>query len=234
MNIIVTGASQGIGNAIVKKLAQNPYHHIIAISRNAEKLKALAEECQIMNPASTVHPLAFDLNSQNYAFELLPNILVKFDHVDILINNAGYLVKKDFFDLTDEDFDRTFNINVKTPFKLSRALFSNFKRGSHIINTGSMGGVQGSAKFPGLSIYSAAKGAVAVLTEAMAEEFKDRGISVNCLAFGAVQTEMLSRAIPGYQAPLSPGEMADFVADFSLNGDKYFNGKILPVSISTP
>jgi NAD(P)-dependent dehydrogenase (short-subunit alcohol dehydrogenase family) len=234
MNIIVTGASRGIGNAVVKKLAQNSHHHIIAISRDAEKLKSLPMECNTINPDSTVYPIAFDLASTNYAFELLPKILEKFDQIDILFNNAGYLIKKDFFDLTDEDFDQSFNINVKTTFKLVRALLPNFKSGTHIVNVGSMGGIQGSAKFPGLTLYSAAKGAVAVLTEAMAEEFKERGIGVNCLAFGAVQTEMLARAFPGYQAPLSPVEIADFVADFCLNGKKYFNGKILPVSVSTP
>jgi len=234
MNIIITGASQGIGNAVVKKLAQDSKNHIIAISRNAEKLNALAKDCQQINSDSTVYPIPFDLASSNYAFDLLPKILEKFDTVDILVNNAGYLVKKEFFDLTDEDFDQAFNINVKTVFKLSRALLPNFKSGTHIINVGSMGGIQGSAKFPGLSLYSAAKGAVAVLSEAMAEEFKDRGISVNCLAFGAVQTEMLEQAFPGYQAPISPDQIANFVAEFCVNGNKFFNGKILPVSISTP
>ena len=234
MNIIITGASQGIGNAVVKKLAQDSKNHIIAISRNAEKLNALAKDCQQINSDSTVYPIPFDLASSNYAFDLLPKILEKFDTVDILVNNAGYLVKKEFFDLTDEDFDQAFNINVKTVFKLSRALLPNFKSGTHIINVGSMGGIQGSAKFPGLSLYSAAKGAVAVLSEAMAEEFKDRGISVNCLAFGAVQTEMLEQAFPGYQAPIKPDQIANFVAEFCVNGNKFFNGKILPVSISTP
>ena len=234
MNIIITGASQGIGNAVVKKLAQDSKNHIIAISRNAEKLNALAKDCQQINSDSTVYPIPFDLASSNYAFDLLPKILEKFDTVDILVNNAGYLVKKEFFDLTDEDFDQAFNINVKTVFKLSRALLPNFKSGTHIINVGSMGGIQGSAKFPGLSLYSAAKGAVAVLSEAMAEEFKDRGISVNCLAFGAVQTEMLEQAFPGYQAPIKPDQIANFVAEFCVNSNKFFNGKILPVSISTP
>jgi short-subunit dehydrogenase len=234
MNIIITGASQGIGNAVVKKLARDSKNHIIAIARNADKLNALANECRSVNPDSTVYPIAFDLASSNYAFDLLPKILEKINTVDVLVNNAGYLVKKEFFDLTDEDFDMAFNVNVKTVFKLSRALLPNFKAGTHIINIGSMGGIQGSAKFPGLSLYSAAKGAVAVLTEAMAEELKDRGISVNCLAFGAVQTEMLEQAFPGYQAPINPDQIATFVADFCLNGHKYFNGKILPVSISTP
>jgi len=234
MNIIITGASQGIGNAVVKKLAQDSKNHIVAISRNAEKLNKLVEDCREINSDSNVYPIPFDLASSNYAFDLLPKILEKFDTVDILVNNAGYLVKKEFFDLTDEDFDQAFNINVKTVFKLSRALLPNFKSGTHIINVGSMGGIQGSAKFPGLSLYSAAKGAVAVLSEAMAEEFKDRGISVNCLAFGAVQTEMLEQAFPGYQAPISPDQIANFVAEFCVNGNKFFNGKILPVSISTP
>jgi len=234
MNIIITGASKGIGKAVVKKLAHSPDHHIIAISRNKEKLNTLVDECQTTNPDADVYPIYFDLATANYSFELLPKILEKINHVDILINNAGYLVKKDFFDLTDEDFDQIFNVNVKAPFKLSRALLPNFKSGSHIINVGSMGGIQGSAKFPGLSLYSAAKGAVSILTEAMAEEFKDRNIIVNCLAFGAVQTEMLAQAFPGYKAPLTPDELANFVADFSLSGQKYFNGKILPLSVSTP
>lgn len=234
MNIIITGASQGIGNAVVKKLAQNPEHHIIAISRNSKKLDALLAECLDQNPDANVFPIAFDLATANYSYGLLPKILEKIYQIDILINNAGYLVNKSFFDLTDEDFDHTFNINVKAVFKLSRALLPNFKVGSHIINIGSVGGIQGSAKFSGLSLYSAAKGAVAVLTEAMAEELKDRKISVNCLAFGAVQTEMLDQAFPGYKAPLTPEEMANFVADFAQQGHKYFNGKILPLSVSTP
>jgi len=234
MNIIITGAARGIGNALVKKFAENPEHRIIAISRDAEKLEALKNECLSANPESNVFPIAFDLTSVNYSFDLLPKILEYITYVDILINNAGYLVKKEFFDLTDMDFDNTFNINVKTVFKITRALLPNFKAGAHIINFGSMGGLQGSAKFPGLTLYSAAKGAVTVLTEAMAEEFKEREISVNCLAFGAVQTEMFQQAFPGYKAPITPEEIAAFVTDFALNGKKFFNGKVLPVSVSTP
>lgn len=97
-----------------------------------------------------------------------------------------------------------------------------------------MGGFQGSAKFAGLSAYSSSKAALSGLTECLAEELKPNGISVNCLAIGAVQTEMLSKAFPGYKAPLSPAEMAGFIQYFALNGHRYFNGKILPVSITTP
>ena len=234
MNIIVTGASRGIGRALVKEFAEQSGHTIIAISRNAEKLMQLAAECKKENYPSQVFPVAFDLGGDAYSFELLPGVLEHIDRVDILVNNAGLLVKKPFEELTDNDFDDVFRVNVKAVFKLSRALLPHFNMPAHIVNISSMGGVQGSAKFPGLTLYSAAKGAVAVLTEAMAEELKNKGISVNCLAFGAVQTEMLEMAFPGYKAPLEAEEMAAYVAEFALQGHKFFNGKVLPVSASTP
>jgi NAD(P)-dependent dehydrogenase (short-subunit alcohol dehydrogenase family) len=105
---------------------------------------------------------------------------------------------------------------------------------SHVINISSIGGMQGSVKFPGLSAYSSAKGALGILTECLAAELSDKGISFNCLALGSVQTEMFKMAFPGYKAQLKPEEIATFIADFALNGNKYFNGKILPVSVSTP
>ncbi|HPE34988.1 MAG TPA: SDR family oxidoreductase [Bacteroidales bacterium] len=233
MNIIVTGASQGLGYALVRKLAQSGNHRIIALSRNSRKLKEMQKTCAAAYEQSKVFPLPFDLAAADYQ-PALQSILQCIDKVDILVNNAGLLVRKPFELMTDEDFDTIFNINVKSVFRLSQLLLPYFSTPAHIVNISSMGGFQGSAKFPGLSLYSAAKGAVVVLTETMAEELKDTGIKVNCLAFGAVQTEMLSSAFPGYKAPIKPDEMANFVADFALNGHRYFNGKTLPVSSSTP
>jgi short-subunit dehydrogenase len=234
MNIVITGASKGIGNALVRRLAADPAHHIVAVARDAIKLDALVEECRRQNSAAHVHPIAFDLLTPGYTFGLIPKILEAFDSIDVLVNNAGLLIKKDFAAFSDEDFDALMNVNVKSIFKLTRSLLSFFARPAHIVNIGSMGGIQGTAKFMGMSLYSAAKGAVAVLTEALAEELSERKISVNCLAYGAVQTEMLAEAFPGYTAPLSPESMAEFVAWFATNGHKFFNGKILPVSSSTP
>jgi NAD(P)-dependent dehydrogenase (short-subunit alcohol dehydrogenase family) len=154
--------------------------------------------------------------------------------INVLVNNAGTLIKKEFSEFSDNDFDEIFSVNVKSVFKLTRALLAYFNKPAHIVNISSMGGLQGTSKFQGLALYSASKAAVAVLSEVMAEEFKDRKISVNCLAFGAVQTEMLAQAFPGYTAPLKPEEMASFVANFALTGHHFFNGKILPVSLSTP
>ena len=98
----------------------------------------------------------------------------------------------------------------------------------------SMGGIQGSAKFPGLAAYSSSKGAVITLTELLAEEYKETGPAFNALALGAVQTEMLEAAFPGYQAPVSAAEMAKYIGDFALTGHHYYNGKVLQVSKTTP
>jgi len=106
--------------------------------------------------------------------------------------------------------------------------------GSHIVNISSMGGFQGSAKYAGLSYYSASKAALACLTECLANEFKEYGISMNCLALGSVQTEMFEEAFPGYKAPVDVKQMAEFISGFALTGHKFFNGKILPVAVGNP
>jgi len=234
MNIIVTGASKGIGYELVKAFAIDSSNNIIAISRNKELLSKLKEECKEINKDSNVFPVPFDLGLFDQIVELLTIVKERFENLDILVNNAGYLVNKPFRELEGDDFGRLFNINVKSVFKVVQTLHPIFNSNSHIVNISSMGGYQGSAKFPGLSLYSASKGALAVLSECMAEEFKEEQIKVNCLALGAVQTEMLSEAFPGYEAPLKAVEMAEFIKDFAFNGHNVFNGKILPVSLSIP
>ena len=230
MNIVITGASRGIGYELAKHFCSDPAIKVIALARNEKRLESLATEINSEN----FNYLAFDLSAKIYSETLIPFIIEELGKVDILVNNAGALINKPFNELTEDDFKLMFNVNVKSVFKLVRELLPLFNKPAHIVNISSMGGVQGSAKFPGLSLYSASKGAVAVLSECMAEEFKDRDLKVNTLAIGAVQTEMLAEAFPGYKAPLEPEEMASFIADFALTGHRFFNGKILPVSVSTP
>ncbi|MCF8368120.1 MAG: SDR family oxidoreductase [Bacteroidales bacterium] len=234
MNIIVTGASKGLGFEIVKAFSAISNHRIIAIARNEGQLIKLQSDCASINPQAHIIPFSFDL--ENFDTKKLKDFLTqnKITQVDVLINNAGLLIVKPFQKLSDSDFDKLFNINLKSIFKLTRDLMDIMPQRAHILNISSMGGFQGSAKFPGLSLYSASKGGLAILSECMAEEFKDRGIAVNCLAIGAVQTDMLAMAFPGYKAPLNPDEMAKFITDFALHGHRFFNGKILPVSLSTP
>ncbi len=224
MNIVITGAGKGIGLELSKLFVENN-HNTIAISRNINTLK------KIDNPF--LRPISFDLTSVDYS-DLLEFMSKELGSVDILINNAGLLVNKNFSNLTDTDFDSIFNTNVKAVFKLTQTLLPSFNKNAHIVNISSMGGVQGSSKFPGLSLYSASKGAVSILTECLAEELKEEHISVNALALGAVQTEMLENAFPGFKAPVSANEMAQYIYEFALTGHKYYNGKVLPVSSSTP
>ncbi|HOP14012.1 MAG TPA: SDR family oxidoreductase [Lentimicrobium sp.] len=233
MNIVITGASSGVGRETVKIFAGIPGNRLIVIARNGMKIQALSGECNIKRQETVVQPLQFDLATGDME-SLAHQINRQLGKVDILINNAGAMLNKPLGMITAPEIEEVFSVNVKAPMLLIQALLPLMKPGSHIVNIGSMGGVQGSVKFPGLSAYSASKGALAVLTECLAEELKDRQIAVNCLAFGAVQTEMLAKAFPGYEAPVSAGKMAEFVADFALNGNRYFNGKILPVSLSTP
>lgn len=234
MNIIVTGAAGGIGYEVVKVLARHRQNHVVAISRNGRILNELADECKRLHLDGKVTPYEFDLEQ----FEFYPFIaqrLETFIHsCDILVNNAGRLLNKPFSQFEPEDFDETFNVNVKSPFFLVRALLPVMSRGSHVVNVSSMGGIQGSKKFPGLAAYSASKGALAILSEVLAEELADLEIRVNCLAIGAVQTPMFQKAFPGAKALQNPAQMGHYIADFAVNGAKYFNGKVIPVSLSTP
>ncbi len=156
------------------------------------------------------------------------------DQVDILINNAGLLIHKPFGSFVEEDFDRMFAVNTKAVVFLVQALLDLLNEGTHIVNIGSMGGFQGSVKFPGMSLYSASKGALAILTECLAEELKPKGIRVNMLALGSVDTEMLQQAFPGYSAPVNATEMARYIASFALTAHAVMNGKIIPLSLTTP
>ncbi|MFW6019962.1 MAG: SDR family NAD(P)-dependent oxidoreductase [Bacteroidales bacterium] len=233
MNIIVTGASRGIGYELVKWFAREGKHNILALSRNKNKLQELQREAT-KEGISRVFILPFDLVNGNFRDELLPFVNAHMPTIDILVNNAGKLVNKRIEDTTDEEFDIQFDVNIKSPFKIVRSLNEHFAENSHIVNITSMGGYQGSMKFPGLGIYSASKGALSIFTEALAEEYKERKISVNALALGAVQTEMLSEAFPQMTVNTAPDEIADYIGNFALSSHRFFNGKVLPVTNSTP
>lgn len=223
-NIIISGAGKGIGFELAKRLASSG-HRVLALSRNIEALQKLDHP--------NISALPFDLCETSGFSRLIPQ-LEKLKSIDVLINNAGFLVSKPFAELTDGDFQKVFEVNFFGAVRLTRTVLPFMKKSGHVVNISSMGGVQGSVKFPGLAAYSSAKGAIITLTELLAEEHKERGPSFNVLALGAVQTQMLEEAFPGYQAPISAEGMAAYVADFALNGNRYYNGKILQVSTGTP
>lgn len=233
MNIVLTGASTGVGRETARILASIPGTRLVIVARNNLKLQSLAGECNLQRRETAVFPVAFDL-AKGEMDQLAAKISLHLGQVDILINNAGAILNKPLGRVTSREIDDVFSINFKAPYLLIQSLLPYFNNGAHIVNTGSMGGVQGSVKFPGLSVYSASKAALAVLTESLAVELAGKKVAVNCLAFGSVDTAMLQQAFPGYQAQVSAESMAGFVADFAINGSKLFNGKVLPVSLSTP
>lgn len=227
MNIIVTGASRGIGLEVIRQFLSHG-DTVFCLTRNTEALKPLLSD--------SLHVQATDLSSIDSMNAAVAYIRKCTDCVDVIVHNAGSLVNKPYEAISYEELERVYKVNVFAPYYLTQQLLPVLgkENRSHVINIGSMGGFQGSSKFPGLTAYSSSKSAIAGLTECLAEELKDRNISVNCLAIGAVQTEMLAEAFPGYSAPLSPLQMAEYIFDFARKGHVYYNGKILPVSSSTP
>jgi 3-oxoacyl-[acyl-carrier protein] reductase len=238
MNVFITGASRGIGYQIALHFAKKYAANIIITSRNIDHLTQLRAECESACPNIQIIPFVLDLeNIDDHKAEIQNLIKNHFSCIDILINNAGCLINKPFAKFTKQDVEQMFKVNTIGPAGLIECALpfmgTSINR-SHVVNISSMGGFQGSTKFNGLSYYSATKASLAILTECLAEEYNSLNISFNCLALGAVQTEMLEEAFPGYKASLSPKQMAEFIVDFAVNGHRYFNGKIIPVSISTP
>jgi short-subunit dehydrogenase len=233
MNILITGASGGIGSELVKLYAKNTNNTIVAISRDWEKLSELKRYCEV-EFENNIHIYSVDFLAANFN-DSLEVALQKQTHFDIVVNNAGYLLNKPFTRYSQQDIENTFKVNVFASIQVCQNVIAlNKKKHCHIINIGSMGGFQGSVKFSGLSIYSASKAALASLTECLAEEYKDGNIKINCLALGSVQTEMLANAFPDYQAQLLPKQIAEYIVNFSQRGSEFFNGKIVPVSKTTP
>lgn len=230
--IVITGASRGIGFETALALS-NAGHRVVAIARSEDGLERLQEMAG--GPSrNTLHSLAFDIVRGDYNKDLLPVVAAQLGHVDALINNAGLLINKPFEETAIADFSALVETNLLGHVQMIQQLLPLLKPGSHIVNIGSMGGVQGSVKFPGLAAYSASKAALHALTECLAMEFEGRGIKVNCLALGSAQTEMLAQAFPGYESPVTAPDMGAYIADFALTGHRLFNGKILPVAVTTP
>lgn len=232
MVILITGTSRGIGFELVKKCSQNKNNLIIALSRHIQPVEKFVKQQKLFN----VLPITMDIHLVAHQRKLLQTIKKLELKVDVLINNAGQILNKPFEKITPTELQAVYQTNVFAPFLLVQTLIPVMQSAptSHIVNISSMGGFQGSAKFLGLSAYSSSKAALAGLTECLAEELKSKNIAVNCLALGAVQTDMLSKAFPGYKAPLQPKEMAEYIYEFATKGHKFYNGKILPVSSSTP
>lgn len=223
-NIIVTGTSRGIGLELALQFA-NAGHQVLALSRKTP---------QILIENKNVTCLSVDLSKKEDLTQVEQFLSSSMKKIDALVHNAGTLLLKPFEETSSEEFENIYKVNVFGVANLTRVCLPFLDKGSHVVTISSMGGIQGSMKFAGLSAYSSSKGAVITLSELLAEEYKERGIAFNVLALGAVQTEMLAEAFPGYQANLSASQMANYIFDFTLTGNNYYNGKVLQVTTSNP
>ena len=224
-HVIITGTSRGIGFELAKTFA-NSGHKVLAVSRNTKPLLAVNHK--------NITVISVDLSKNEEIKKVSEFVVSTWKKVDILINNAGKLINKPFTELSSEDFLASYQVNVFAVAALTKNLLPFMPKKSHVLTISSIGGVQGSMKFAGLAAYSSSKGAVITLSELLAEEYKENEIAFNVLALGAVQTEMLEEAFPGYKAPVTANEMGNYIYNFAMEGNKFYNGKILEVSSTTP
>jgi 3-oxoacyl-[acyl-carrier protein] reductase len=226
-NILIIGASTGIGFEMTKLFALNKENTVLAISRNSESITDFENLDNVVCKNIDLASLSLKTDLEQF--------LNSFPTIDYVVFNAGKLINKPFLELTEHEILATYNINVLSAFNVFQVVLPKMKNpNSHVVTISSMGAFQGSVKFSGLSSYSSSKAALTNLTEMLAEEFKDSNVKFNCLCLGAAQTKMLEKAFPGYQAPVSAEKMAEYIVDFTLKAHQWLNGKIIPVSLSTP
>ena len=228
---IITGGSKGIGKSVCLSLSNAGASVLIL---DVDKINGQNLVDEILSNGNEASFYKMNVANENEWLTFIKFLKEKNISVDILINNAGTLLNKPFSATTFEDFKQVYNTNVFGVAELTRRMIPFMPKNGHVVTISSMGGVQGSVKFPGLAAYSSSKGAVITLTELLAEEYKESGPSFNVLALGAVQTEMLEEAFPGYEAPNTPAQMGAYIFEFAKNGQQLYNGKLLQISSSTP
>lgn len=231
---IVTGGNSGLGYATAKKLCDNGITTYI-IGRSKDKTEEACKEI-----GENAIPVIYDLNNIAGIPAMIEN-LAKNNPIDILVNNAGINLKKDFLEVTDEDFLSIIHTNVLSVFAISKAVVKNMKEnnGGSIVNISSMASQYG---IPKVIAYSASKGAIESMTRAMAVELAPFGVRVNCIAPGFIKTKMSAKALDNdperknkvlSRTPMGilgePSDIADAVYYFASNEAKFTTGTILPV-----
>ena len=234
MNVLITGAAGGIGSNLVRLFASKGDVDVIAVSRSGAALENLKAETERQYGRS-IDTLVSDFTEPDFQTHIADHIESKYGYLTYLINNAGHLVNNSFESTTDEELDEQLRINFRAPFVLIRTLMPLLRKSpghAHVVNIGSMGGFQGSDKYPGLSAYSSSKAALASLTECLSREYSAETISFNCLALGSANTEMLRLAFPDYTSSMEANRMAEFIVHFTTTGFEFFDGQVLPVARS--
>jgi NAD(P)-dependent dehydrogenase (short-subunit alcohol dehydrogenase family) len=232
---IVTGGGSGIGLAITEKFVSAGIKTII-VGRDQQKLDHAKDKF-----GQLCIPMRSDLASLDSIPALVGRIIAEHGHIDILVNNAGINMKKDFWEVTDEDFQRILLTNVTAIFSLSREVVKQMlKKGEgSIINISSMASQYG---IPKVIAYTASKSAIEGMTRAMAVELSPKGIRINCIAPGFIATDMSAKALNGdperkqkvmSRTPMAklgdPSDVGDAALFLASDASKYITGVILPV-----
>jgi len=232
---LITGGGSGIGLAIADRFIKAGIRTII-IGRDAHKLAAAQQQL-----GENCHPVTHDLNDLSTLPGLVRQIITRFGPIDILVNNAGINMKKEFQEVSDEEFDNILHTNVKVVFALSREVVKTMlpRRKGNIINISSMASQYG---IPKVIAYTASKAAIEGMTRAMAVELSPDGILVNCIAPGFIATDMSAKALNSdperkqkvfARTPMGrlgdPGEIGDAALFLASDQASYLTGVILPV-----
>jgi len=224
--VCITGASRGLGLALAEAFLKNSNLDVAAVTRS-EAPHPLAAAW-----GDRLRVVRADISSETGRAEVYKE-LDGMQPLSVLIHNAGALAFKPFAETDADTLRRIYEVNVFAPYLLTQKLLPLADR-THIISISSIGGVQGSLKFGGLSAYSSSKAALNCLTEMWSEEFKDTDIVFNCLALGSVETDMFKEAFPGVSAACTPQTMGEYIADFAFSAVDVMRGKIISLSLGNP
>lgn len=217
--VLITGGGSGIGAACAEEFLRRG-RAVVVVGRTASRLRSVKGALA----------LAGDVGDEAFARRAFAAARRRFGSVDVLVNNAAHLVKKSFVDTTAAEWDETMRTNLRGPFLFSREFLRAAKPGRAIVHIGSLGGVQGTEKFPGLSAYTVSKYGISGLTAALAVEARPRGVAVFCVAPGAVDTAMLRKAAPGLKAGAVPADIAKVVADLADSArPDLLSGAVIPL-----
>jgi len=232
---IVTGGGSGIGLAITEKFIAAGIETVI-IGRDEAKLNDAKEKL-----GALCHPMSCDVSNLSSIPTLIQNIIKQFGQIDILVNNAGINMKKDLTEVTDEEFQSVITTNLNSVFSMSREVVKQMlvQGSGSIINISSMAAQYG---LPRVIAYSASKTAIDGMTRAMAVELSPKGIRVNAIAPGFIETAMTAKALNsdperkqkvfartpmGYMG--QPSDIGDAALFLATDASKYITGVVLPV-----
>lgn len=181
-NALITGASRGIGKECVYELSKMGYRVFLNYNKSKEEAEKISKETGAVIVKA-------DISRSDEVQNMADFIHENYGMIDVLVNNAGIAQQKMFTDITEEDWDNIFNVNIKGMFLVSKSFINDmiFKKSGKIINVSSMWGVTGASCEVH---YSAAKAAVIGFTKALAKELGPSGICVNCVAPGVIDTDM--------------------------------------------